>query len=84
VKKLVLGLGLVVLVSGTAPAPAVVASGITEYDRCMVSAASPCYPVGPWGIYIPNEGTPEWEAFEICRLANEAACVGLPGDPNNP
>ena len=82
--RLFAGLAAGALLMTAAPAAPVQAQ-IQPYYACMMQATIACYPRDENGyIFLPDPGTPEGIAYDMCVAAEQAACAGLPGDPNNP
>lgn len=68
------GIGL--LAAGSASVPSSTeARGFDEYARCYVQGQWECYPRAPGGmVYLPNPGSPEEAAYELCMVDVEARC----------
>lgn len=58
------------------------ARGFEEYSRCYVQGQWECYPRTPGGmVYLPNPGSPEEAAYELCMLEVETRCSVYLGAP---
>lgn len=64
-----------------APVTPVEAQDIHPFDICVLNGTESCYPVGPWGPYLPTWGSPEEAEFQQCMASLEAACEAIHGRP---
>lgn len=80
-KMLAASAAFAILAGSVTVAPADASAPRESYRQCVANATTYCLPGAPNNPTLPPAGSPEEEAFLICREAAMARCMTLPDAP---